>query len=190
MAYPLPCPPPTAGDGTPSGSASITIAGAARGYHVLKIDGYSRTRHAIPNRNYVDSRPFSVAGLTWAIRYYPNGRNIDSADCISLYLVLMNQVAEDVTVQFLLSFLDEVESSQVRAIPASRFSAQMIVIGKLRAEDTVTSIVVPPRDWPQHFQNLLQSRQGVDVSIVVGDEQHTAVFSRRAHPSSMPRSLA
>jgi speckle-type POZ protein len=208
----------TTGDGMPSGSASAIVASGAIGYHVLKIDGYSRTKHAVPNGEYVDSRPFTVAGLTWAIRYYPNGRHQDSADCISFYLVLMSQVAENVTVQFLLSFINEVEKhapSTVRAQNANVFSNEspvwgrtkfikrkdleesthlkddcfkircdMIITGELSAEDVAaSSIIVPRPDWPQHFQTLLLSRQGADVSIVVGDEAfaaHRCVLAARS----------
>lgn len=51
----------------------------------------------------------------------------------------------------------------------------MIVVGELRAEDTVTSPVsVPPPDWPQHFRALLLSEQGADVRFSVGDEAFAA----------------
>jgi speckle-type POZ protein len=74
MALILLRPRTTTGEGMPSGSASAILTIGAIGYHVLKIDGYSRTKHDVPNVEYMDSRPFTVAGLTWAIRYYPNGR--------------------------------------------------------------------------------------------------------------------
>jgi speckle-type POZ protein len=129
----------------------------------------------------------------------------------------MSQVAENVTVQFLLSFIDEVEKhapSTVRAQNANVFSNQScvwgrskfikrkdleesthlnddcftircdMITGELSAEDVAaSSIIVPPPDWPQHFQTLLQSGQGADVSIVVGDEAfaaHRCVLAARS----------
>jgi hypothetical protein len=121
MSYPLPLPPPTAGDGTPSGSASVMVAGSASSYHVLKIDRYLWTKHAIPNGNYVDSRPFCVAGLTWAIRYYPNERR--------LHLSLprpQDQGRRGCHGAVLAKLINEVEASQVRAVSARRFSAQIL----------------------------------------------------------------
>ncbi|GJN20651.1 hypothetical protein PR202_gb08051 [Eleusine coracana subsp. coracana] len=211
---------PTLSRPTPtSGSASTIVAGAVRDYHVLRINGYSRTKHTVPNGKYVESRPFSVAGHTWIIKYYPNGNTKNSVDYISLYLVLKSLVAEDVTVQFVLSFADEVEKhtpSYVSNLNANVFSRQcgdwgrekfikredlersagrlkddcftircdMIVLGKVRCEDTgISSIVVPPPDWPQHFRALLLSEQGTDVRFMVGGEAfaaHRCVLAARS----------
>ncbi|KAL6643064.1 hypothetical protein ACP70R_021245 [Stipagrostis hirtigluma subsp. patula] len=112
------------GDGAPSGSASAIVAGAASGYHVLRIDGYSRTKSALPNGKRVESRPFRVAGHTWAIEYYPNGDTSDSADYVSLYLRLKDAVADHLMVQLVFSFIDQVEKqapSHVRTIEVNRF---------------------------------------------------------------------
>nr|TKV94019.1 hypothetical protein SEVIR_9G249800v2 [Setaria viridis] len=93
-------------------SASAIVAGAASGYHELTIKGYSRTKSALPNGKHILSRPFRVAGHTWAIRYFPNGDRPESADHISLYLFLKDPVADGVMVQFEFSFIDQVEKQK------------------------------------------------------------------------------
>ncbi|KAG2538038.1 BTB/POZ and MATH domain-containing protein 1-like [Panicum virgatum] len=115
MASTLPLPsfrPADSDDGLPSVSASAIVAGTASGYHVLRVQGYSLTKSALPNGKHILSRPFRVAGRTWAIRYYPNGDHLDTADYISLYLVLNNPAADAVVARFEFSFADEVEKQQ------------------------------------------------------------------------------
>jgi speckle-type POZ protein len=53
-------------------STSAIVAMAVKGSHVLKIDGYSRTK-ALGTGNFIKSEPFDIAGHRWCIRYYPNG---------------------------------------------------------------------------------------------------------------------
>ncbi|CAN6299402.1 unnamed protein product [Urochloa humidicola] len=111
-------------DGLPSISASAIVAGAASGHHVLRIEGYSRTKSALPNGKHILSRPFRVAGRTWAIKYYPNGDRQEAADYVSLYLVLKDPAAEAVMAQFEFSFMDQVEKqmpSYITNRAASRF---------------------------------------------------------------------
>uniref|UniRef100_A0A8R7VCN7 Uncharacterized protein n=1 Tax=Triticum urartu TaxID=4572 RepID=A0A8R7VCN7_TRIUA len=86
---------PAGGAGPPSvsGSASSIIAGAVSGYHVLKIDGYSRTKE-VPNGEWIDSCPFQVGGRTWHLRYYPNGNKTEDIDYIPFFVTLDDTVAE------------------------------------------------------------------------------------------------
>ncbi|XP_062205183.1 BTB/POZ and MATH domain-containing protein 1-like [Phragmites australis] len=63
---------------------------------------------------------------TWAIRYFPNGDRPETADHVSLYLVLKDPVADHFMVKVGFSFIDEVEKqtpSYVRTIAASKFLA-------------------------------------------------------------------
>nr|CAB3499636.1 unnamed protein product [Digitaria exilis] len=91
----------------PSRSASAIVAGAATGYHVLKIAGYSRTKEALPNGQRIDSSHFLVGGRTWFVKYFPNGSAAEDADFISLFLSLHDKVAEAVKAQFTVSLLDQ-----------------------------------------------------------------------------------
>jgi speckle-type POZ protein len=96
-----------AGGGKPSRSASTIVAASTSGYHILKIEGYSRTK-GIPTGQALESSQFTVGGHRWRICYYPNGE-ADSADYISVYLLLDEDVTVDVKAQYKISFAKLVE---------------------------------------------------------------------------------
>jgi speckle-type POZ protein len=109
---------------TAGGSASSIAADAASGFHVLRIENYSRTKFTITNGKHVESNPFRAAGHTWAIDYYPNGDCANSADYISIYLILKEAVASHLMVQLVFSFIDQVDKqkpSYVSTVEADRF---------------------------------------------------------------------
>jgi speckle-type POZ protein len=93
-----------AGGGAPSRSASTIVANIASGYHILKIDGYSRTL-ATPTGKYIASLPFTVGGHRWHIHYYPNGDKSEAKDYISLSLHLHDSVTKPVEAQFKFRFV-------------------------------------------------------------------------------------
>ncbi|XBH94602.1 hypothetical protein VPH35_085339 [Triticum aestivum] len=97
------------GNGLPSGSASSIISGVVRGYHLLKIVGYSGTKE-IPNGEGIESCLFRVGGCTWNVRYYPNGLRSEYSDYIGLCLFLNDTVAgevETVKEKFMFGLLDQ-----------------------------------------------------------------------------------
>ncbi|PVH31554.1 hypothetical protein PAHAL_9G177100 [Panicum hallii] len=63
------------------------LADTASGYHILRIDAYSRTT-ATPTGECLKSLPFTVGGHRWCIGYHPNGSKPEAKDYISLYLYL------------------------------------------------------------------------------------------------------
>ncbi|EAZ16134.1 hypothetical protein OsJ_31580 [Oryza sativa Japonica Group] len=69
-------------------TASAIVAGVKTGHHVLRIDGYSRTKNVVPNGQFITSRSFRAAGHSWHVFYYPNGFDDESIEYISLYLLL------------------------------------------------------------------------------------------------------
>ncbi|CAN6299345.1 unnamed protein product [Urochloa humidicola] len=89
-------------------SASALITDTTRASHILKIDGYARTK-SIPTGEYLKSVSFTVGGHRWRIHYYPNGRDDSTASYISLFLVLKSSVDDNdpVKVQYALRFADE-----------------------------------------------------------------------------------
>ncbi|CAN6293482.1 unnamed protein product [Urochloa humidicola] len=96
------------GGGKPSRSSSAIVADTSSGYHILKIDGYSRTK-GIPTGERLVSRPFIAGGHRWCIRYYPNGVSSQDADYISLYVALDETVAKAVKAHLQFRFIDDVE---------------------------------------------------------------------------------
>ncbi|GJN25572.1 hypothetical protein PR202_gb13417 [Eleusine coracana subsp. coracana] len=73
------------GRATMSQSASAIVADAVERSHVLKIDGYSRTK-GLSNGKYISSATFDVGGHSWYIKYYPDGISSDNAGWISFFL--------------------------------------------------------------------------------------------------------
>ncbi|KAF0929764.1 hypothetical protein E2562_024452 [Oryza meyeriana var. granulata] len=71
-----------------SRSSSAIVVRTVRGFHLLKIDGYSRTKKLLSFGEYTRSCSFSVGDYSWHIRYYPNGSNCSDAECISFSVVL------------------------------------------------------------------------------------------------------
>jgi speckle-type POZ protein len=102
---------PAARRGNPSRSASAIVADTATGYHLLKVDGYSLTK-ATPTGSSLTSTQFTVGGHRWRIKYYPNGDSADSADYISIYLLLDEKASLDLKVEakYLISFADQVKT--------------------------------------------------------------------------------
>ncbi|KAK1618394.1 hypothetical protein QYE76_023911 [Lolium multiflorum] len=105
----------------PSRSASAIVASTASGYHLLKIDGYSRTKG-------IKSRPFTVGGHKWHIRYYPNSFNPEHADYISLFVILDDTVTTAVKAQHKFRFADEVKENDqapsLTSVPIDNYTSQ------------------------------------------------------------------
>ncbi|CAN6304450.1 unnamed protein product [Urochloa humidicola] len=97
------------GGGEPSRSASAIVVDTATGYHILRIDAYSRTT-TTPTGQYFKSVPFTVGGHRWRIRYYPNGLNLGAKDYISFSLQLDETVpfTNSVKAQSMFRFVDDV----------------------------------------------------------------------------------
>ncbi|OEL20787.1 BTB/POZ and MATH domain-containing protein 1 [Dichanthelium oligosanthes] len=116
--------PPTAGGGGgPSGSASAIVADTASGYHVLRIDAYSRTTET-PTGEYLKSLPFTVGGHRWCIHYYPNGNRSEAKDYISLYLHLDESVTKAVKAQLKFRFVGDVEGQAVTLEEVRSYNSQ------------------------------------------------------------------
>ena len=103
--------PPTvnkAGDAPPGPSASTIVVSEASGYHVLKVEGYSRTKMMIATGDHVNSGEFHVGGHTWRINYYPSGNRSEFTDSISLFLEMTSAATaiDDVHAGLKLSLID------------------------------------------------------------------------------------
>jgi speckle-type POZ protein len=95
----------------PSRSA-INDAGAASGYHLLVVEGYSRTKADVPNGDHIESGPFRVGGYLWLLRYYPNGSVSDRARYVSTALILAQDVAKPVKARYGFCFLGQSDSDK------------------------------------------------------------------------------
>uniref|UniRef100_A0A0E0M7V5 BTB domain-containing protein n=1 Tax=Oryza punctata TaxID=4537 RepID=A0A0E0M7V5_ORYPU len=94
---------------------------------LLKIDGYSLTK-GIPTCSSLKSSQFTVGGYRWRIDYYPNGYCADSADYISLFLLLDESATKNVKVQakwrFQISYTGQVDK------PPSLATAKVYTFGE------------------------------------------------------------
>ncbi|KAL5216790.1 hypothetical protein ABZP36_008191 [Zizania latifolia] len=90
----------------PLRSASTIVAGTESGQHLLKIDGYSRTKDDFPTGSKIMSRPFSVGGHSWHLIYYPNGLRSEYADCVSIFFDVGSSGTQGVKAQYKFSLLD------------------------------------------------------------------------------------
>ncbi|TVU31085.1 hypothetical protein EJB05_22754, partial [Eragrostis curvula] len=99
---------PAAGGDKRLRSASSIIADTTRGYHILKIDGYSLTK-GTPTGECLKSHPFTLGGHRWCIHYYPNGDKPESKDYISIFLHLDQSVSKAVKACYQLNFIDDVD---------------------------------------------------------------------------------
>ncbi|XP_024318703.1 BTB/POZ and MATH domain-containing protein 2-like [Brachypodium distachyon] len=89
-------------------SASAIVAKAVSGSHILKIDGYSRTK-GLGNGKFIKSEKFAIGGHRWRMLYYPDGDVVSekAADWISIYLAFDRANANEVKAQFGFSLLDQ-----------------------------------------------------------------------------------
>lgn len=110
-----------------SSSSSSIIATTAVGSHVLKIDGYSRTK-GLATGIHLKSCSFRVGGHSWHLAYLPNGDCAQTADYISLYLVLEDAPANrtPALAQLSVGLLDRAGKpvpSLTKTLPVNRFNA-------------------------------------------------------------------
>ncbi|GJM84574.1 hypothetical protein PR202_ga00257 [Eleusine coracana subsp. coracana] len=150
-------PPASAGES----SRSAIVGGTVTGHHLLDIDGYSHIME-IPNGLCIKSRPFHVAGRTWRIYYYPNGRRPQSSEYISVFIHLDTNLAEPVN------------------------ACDVFVTMEVRTEErrpVSPSVVVPPSNLNGHLGDLLASQEGADVTFQVAGETfraHRCVLAARS----------
>lgn len=187
--------------GLSSSTMSVVDSGAASGYHLLVVDGYSQTKR-LDNGVGIRSRPFIVGGHRWCIDYLPNGFNSEYADYISLFAALIDDddgAARPVNAWFRFSFIDEVEKQEATLIRAaypctfcsndingawgdSNFIKRDVLeqsenlkndcftirFDIMICEDLNTK--VPLSCISQHFNHLLQTKVGADVTFEVSGE--------------------
>uniref|UniRef100_A0A0D9XUD5 MATH domain-containing protein n=1 Tax=Leersia perrieri TaxID=77586 RepID=A0A0D9XUD5_9ORYZ len=76
-----------------SPSCSTIVVSEASGYHILKIDGYTRTKMMVATGEHLNSGEFNVGDYTWRLMYYPNGHDQKFSNFISFGLERTTSVA-------------------------------------------------------------------------------------------------
>ncbi|KAI4992646.1 BTB/POZ and MATH domain-containing protein 3-like [Hordeum vulgare subsp. vulgare] len=89
---------------------SAIVAEEDKTTHVIKIDGYSRTKERLKCGSCTKSIPFIAGDHIWVVMFFPNGNNHSTgfiSGHISLYLALASADAKDVKAAFTFSLLDK-----------------------------------------------------------------------------------
>ncbi|KAF7060558.1 hypothetical protein CFC21_067344 [Triticum aestivum] len=104
-------------------SASVVVCGAASGYRLFIVDGYSRSKENTPNGKSIKSRPFRVGGYWWVILYSLNGERSQDEGHTSITLALDQDVSRHVKVQFEFSFIDQIDKQKSARIRSSEVAS-------------------------------------------------------------------
>lgn len=106
-------------------SASVVVAEAVSGSHVLKVQGYSLIK-GLGVGKFIGSVKFNAGGRSWCIRCYPDGWGSECTDWISVALFLLNPDATEVKAKYRFSLLDQAERTHVplHTEAVSTFSAK------------------------------------------------------------------
>ncbi|PAN34178.1 hypothetical protein PAHAL_6G074100 [Panicum hallii] len=149
-----------------SRNTASSITEADSGTYTFEIDGYSLKIRSVGVGDFVRSGTFTVGGLDWAIRFYPNGIHKGSKQFFIASLELMSSNAE------------------ARARYVLGLCELTVIRESLLSENRAESeIEVPPSDMMEHFGNLLKEKKGVDVTFRVGGktfEAHKIVLAARS----------
>ncbi|XP_044951494.1 BTB/POZ and MATH domain-containing protein 2-like [Hordeum vulgare subsp. vulgare] len=154
---------------------SAVDSGADSGYHLLVVEGYSHAKETTPNGKWIQSRPFIVGGRCWTIDYHPNGDDSRDEEFISVFLILEDDIKQSVKVQYVFSFIDQPElqvSKHIRRREPACFYKQYDVDGQFRFMKRES-----------HFGDLLQSKEGADITFEVDGEDfaaHRCVLAARS----------
>ncbi|KAF7061909.1 LOW QUALITY PROTEIN: hypothetical protein CFC21_068561 [Triticum aestivum] len=137
-------------------TASAIVAPAVSGSHVLKIEGYSRTK-GLGNGKCIVSRTSAVGGRRWYIQYFPNDSGTDAADWISIFICLHDDDTNEVKASYKINLLDQGGNP----VPSYGFASQACY----------TSF---KEQGPQVCYNLI-SRKDLEESVYLKDD----IFSVR-----------
>ncbi|KAK8445024.1 hypothetical protein SEVIR_9G246100v4 [Setaria viridis] len=177
------------------GSASSIVAGTVTGHHLLHIEGHSRTKEELPNGRCVQSRPFTVGGLSWRVWYYPNGAQPECADYISIFVCLDDSTAaaerpEPFRARARFSVLDRdgepvpchTHTTEVREFSGDstgygfdRFVRRGLLEKSEHLKDDCFTI--------RHFGDLLLTQDGADVTFQVAGKTfrgHRCILAARS----------
>nr|TKW19670.1 hypothetical protein SEVIR_4G035600v2 [Setaria viridis] len=176
----------------PAFTTSAIVASIASPSHVLKINGYSRTK-GLTVGVHLRSHSFDVYDHSWHLAYLPNGDCAERSDYISIYLVLDGTANGGlVLAQFSINLLDcagrlastytRTSTTNQEVLDKSRhlnlkydsfyMRHDITVVTKFHVEDTATITVqatavpvfvaVSPPNLSRRLGHLLLNEQGAD----------------------------
>ncbi|XP_024318341.1 LOW QUALITY PROTEIN: BTB/POZ and MATH domain-containing protein 6 [Brachypodium distachyon] len=162
------------------------------GYHLLVVQGYTRTTKDTPTGEYVESRPFKVGGVRFLLRCYPNGRNEDAKEFISVTLDFGEQDPGvvhlfPVSVRCAKSLIDQTAqqvSSEIKRGDETYISTECLYEDVVRRDVLERSRHLKNDSFTiRHFSNLLLTKKGSDITFEVGGKMiaaHRCVLGARS----------
>nr|XP_020177616.1 BTB/POZ and MATH domain-containing protein 1-like [Aegilops tauschii subsp. strangulata] len=163
---------------------------AAEGTHVFDILGYSKHMGMGQDPgSYIQSGVFTVGGHNWAIRFYPDGYKSESSVIKTGPRIFKSNDSSRYapgTAQF--KRRSEIEGSAYLKDDRLMIECIVTVFKKPRVTKTTVAksppkIDRPPSDMAQHVGMLLEEKEGLDVSFIVGGETieaHRLVLAMRS----------
>ncbi|KAG2571439.1 hypothetical protein PVAP13_7KG109800 [Panicum virgatum] len=151
--------------GDPTNCGATTIL-AASSYHVIRIDGYSRSLNTQGNRPSFNSDPFRAGGRTWHVIYKPMGSPCcpENTEHISLFLALDDDLADAER------FVRRQDLERSEHLKGDCFAVRVHVCIFKGAPP----VAVPPPDIHRHLGGLLSGEEGTDVEFRVRGETFAA----------------
>ncbi|XP_044414687.1 BTB/POZ and MATH domain-containing protein 2-like [Triticum aestivum] len=156
---------------------SVVDAGVDSGYHLLVVQGYSRTKEKTPKDEWIESHTFIVVGRRWIIDYHPNG--FEDEEYISLVLTLDDDIEPSVNVQYVFSSVDQ---SELR-VPKNIRQSQSVYLDEhldgqyefMKMKDVERSRHLKDGSFIlRHLGNLLLSKECAHITFEVGGEDFAA----------------
>ncbi|TXG66399.1 hypothetical protein EZV62_007674 [Acer yangbiense] len=90
---------------SPTTTSSVSITQTINGSHHFTLKGYSLSK-GIGFGEHIASDTFSVAGYQWVIYLYPDGRDFDNSNYVSVFIALASE-GTDVRALFEITLLDQ-----------------------------------------------------------------------------------
>lgn len=171
-----------------AGDPSNTVSFAA--YHVLQIDGYSKTFEAFSNVHSINSRPFSVGGYTWHLQFFPKGDRPDNTDSMSFILLLDADNIDDeavrvTTAEATLSLLDQDQ----KPVPYYSSTTGMVRLSKIVPGGGVGFEDFLEKEELEQSQVLNDDCFAVRVDIRIVKEEAVPSMAAVVPPSDMHQHL-
>ncbi|CAA6654122.1 unnamed protein product [Spirodela intermedia] len=164
----------------PNETASTFLSQTVNGSHQFKISGYSMSK-GLGIGKYIASDTFEVGGHSWAIYFYPDGKNPeDNAAYVSLFVALASEGTGGYKRFFKRTALD---TSDYVKDDSLLVRCSVGVVRSRTEGPELYSVAVPQSNIGQHFGQLLESGKAADVRFEVDGEiisAHRLVLATRS----------
>uniref|UniRef100_A0A0E0LUR6 Speckle-type POZ protein n=1 Tax=Oryza punctata TaxID=4537 RepID=A0A0E0LUR6_ORYPU len=201
-------PPSSSTSSPPQNTMSTHSTELVKGTHLFTVAGYSLQKRK-GARHYIRSGSFEVGGYSWVVKFYPAGDTNEEGH-VSASLELESNVVEKVTARFRFRVNGDTASEWVEFVAFTRgegwghptfmkietvesdyltddcltLLCDVEVVKTVKTGATISRfITVPPPAICRHLEQLLESKEGSDVTFQVEQSEydaHRAVLAARS----------